>query len=117
LCQFFSPPFHFHLYCLFCLSPSLSCIIFQFHHLFLLFPFSLFPAISYRSFSALLYYSDIFPPPPPLPRFSTERLHPLSEFQCYWIVHFSHLPPLDFLLSFIPQYYAFLVSQLCMWYF
>jgi hypothetical protein len=49
-----------------------------------------------------------FSSPPSLPWFSTEKLHPLSEFQCYWIVYCSHvLPPLDFLLSFIPQYYVF----------
>ena len=56
----FPPPFHFHLYCLF-FVPFTFIYYFSISSPFLLFPFSLFPAISYRSFSALLYYLDTSP--------------------------------------------------------
>jgi hypothetical protein len=101
--------FHFQFYCHFVsLLPfsllfSNSFSFFFFPPLFLLF---LFPAISHRFFFCPSCSTQTLLPSS-LHWFNTVRLHPPSEFQCYWIAHCSHLlPPLDFPLSFSPHYYV-----------
>jgi len=61
----------------FCFSPSLSFIIYQF--LFFVF----FSPLFCVSFSALPVLLRHFSSHPSLPQFSTKRLHPPSEYQCY----------------------------------
>jgi hypothetical protein len=74
---------------------------------FLPFPFLYYWTISSSSFPLFFIpatsYRFLFCPPcttqtlsscPSLPQFSTLRLHPPSNFQCYQIVHCSHLLPL-----------------------
>ena len=89
-------PSHIHCYCCFVsplLFPVLLTNFFSFAHFA---SFAAFP-IPLRHFSSC----------PFVPWFSTERLHPSSEFQCYWIVHcFQLLPPFGFPLSDSPHYYV-----------
>ena len=98
--------FHFHFCCHF-VSPLLFPLLFiAFFSFFFFPPFLCFLLFHIGSFSALFVLLRHFSCPF-LSRFSTKRLHPLSESQHFWIVHCFHLlPPLDFLLSFSPHYYV-----------
>ena len=89
-CISFFFPFHFHFYCPF-VSPLPFPLLFTNSS-----SLSSFPPLFCVSFSALPVLLRHFSHPS-LPQFSTHRLHPPSEFQCYLIVHGAHLlPPLDF---------------------
>ena len=97
-----SPPLSLPFLLSFCFSPSSSFII---YHFFLLSPFSLFLLFHIGSLSALPVLLGLFSFHPASPWFSTERLHLPPQFQCYWIVHCSHLRPLlVFPVSFSPHY-------------
>jgi hypothetical protein len=91
-------PCHFHLYCHF-VSPLPFTLLFTTLHFVCFLPFNI------RSFSVLTLLPRHFTSRTSLFWFITDRLHPPSEFQCYWIVHCSYLLPLlVFLPSFSPHY-------------
>lgn len=87
---------------------SLSLPLLFTNFIFFFFPiflcFLLFHIGSLSAFPVLLWRLSS---PHSLSQFSTESLHPPSQFQCYWIVCCSHLLPLLlFPVSFCPHYYV-----------
>ena len=83
---------HFHLYCHFVSPlpfPSLFTIL-----LFFFPPLLCFLLFHIGSFSVLTLLLRHFSSHPSSFWFSTKGLYPPSKFQCYWIVHCSHLLPL-----------------------
>lgn len=90
-----SPPFppHFHFCCHFVSALPFPLLLTNFFSIFF-FPlflcFLLFPIGSFSPLPLLLRH---FSSCPSLPQFITKRLNSLSEFQCHWIGHCSHLLP------------------------